>query len=355
MRPTLPLPPPARAGLYAHQAAAEASLQLLHAWKDYKSKDVDGAMIIARAEFVDTIGKCLAKFPNSSVIAAHALPILARVAAIHDSSRAAGRTLIPVIVASLRCNQEQQDAQMASAYLNTLPKPHARPSRPQSSSGNRHRPRSPPVPQGGYSLLIELCRDKEIAQDRAVESGIFPVLVSVLKTPAGTVQQRCTLFRLIAWLCRQEIHARTAFDAGIVPPLVADLKRKVTEVAVLEAACYAVERLAKDSACRVRSAVSLSLSRCRLPRPPARHVQTALSPLAPLMPRRVVSPFLSPTPVPRADGGGAGRGGGVHRRRYELRRARRRDANPGLRRPGARAHWHSRSHGAPRKEADSRC
>lgn len=89
-----------------------------------------------------------------------------------------------------------------------------------------------------------------------MESGIFPVLVQVLKTPSGGAagagqQQRCTLFRLIAWLCKQEMHARTAYEAGLVPPLVADLKRQVTEVAVFEAACYAVERLARDHSARL--------------------------------------------------------------------------------------------------------
>lgn len=83
-------------------------------------------------------------------------------------------------------------------------------------------------------------------------SGVFSVVVTALKSPAGTVQQRCVLFRLIAWLCRQEHHAHAAFDAGIVPPLVADLKRHLTEISILEAACFALERLACDADCRVR-------------------------------------------------------------------------------------------------------
>lgn len=79
---------------------------------DYKSTRVDGAMTIARAELVDAVGKCLSKFPTSSAVAALSLPLLARLAAVHDSSRSASRALIPTVVAALRAHPDHPDAQM---------------------------------------------------------------------------------------------------------------------------------------------------------------------------------------------------------------------------------------------------
>lgn len=108
-------------GLYAHQSAAESSLQLMCVWKDYKSRDVDGAMILARAELVETICKCLSKFPRSSKIASSALPLLARVASVHEPAKAAGRAQIPVIVAALRSHIDHPEAQMVRAEPPRLP------------------------------------------------------------------------------------------------------------------------------------------------------------------------------------------------------------------------------------------